>query len=82
MALTLDQKFELFSNFSSSVLHSPYNSFPNPKSRWKVQVNVVKPQELKLVCVEANEINGETMFYVRPRRKNSLLLIRFEKMYV
>ena len=46
-------------NFSSSVLYIPHNSFSYQKSRWKVQVNVVKPQELKMVCGESNEINGE-----------------------
>ena len=36
----------------------------------KVQVNVVTPRELNMVCGESNEINGE---------KNCLLLIRSEK---
>ena len=37
------------------------------------------PQELKMVCGELNEINGENMFCVGPLRKNCLLLIRTEK---
>ena len=36
------------------------------------------PQELKMVCGESNEINGEKLFCVGPLRKNCLLLIRTE----
>ena len=42
-------------NFSSSVLYISHNSFPFQKSWWKVQVNVVTPQELKIVCRESNK---------------------------
>ena len=57
-ALTLYQNLSYLGNFSSSVLHIPHNSFPCEKSCWKVQVNVLTPQELG-VCGESNEINGE-----------------------
>ena len=56
-------------NFSSSVQHIPHNSFPYQKSWWKVQVNVVTPQELG-VYGESNEIN---------REKNCFVFIRSEK---
>ena len=42
--------------FSSTYSH---NSFPYQKSWRKVQINVATPQELKMVCGESNEINGE-----------------------
>ena len=46
----------------------------------KVQVNVVTPQELNMVCGESNEINGEKNFFeFYCREKNCLLLIRSEK---
>ena len=51
--ICLDQKY--LGNFTSSVLHIPHNSFPNQKSRWKIQVHVVTSQELKIVCGESNE---------------------------
>ena len=54
----------------------PLNSFPYQKSRWKVQVNVMTPQELKMVCGESNEINGEKIILCL---KNCLLLISSEK---
>ena len=60
-----------------NIFHT--NSFPYQKSRWKVQVNVVTSQELKMVCGELNEINREKMFYVRSLRKKLLLLTRSEK---
>ena len=44
---------------SSPVLHIQHNSYPYQKSWWKVQANLVTPQELKMVCAESNEINGE-----------------------
>ena len=50
--------------------YSTQYSFPNQKSLWKVQVNVVTSQELKMVCGESNEINGEKKFYVGLLRKN------------
>ena len=54
-------------NFSSFVLHIPHNSFPYQKSWWKVKVNVVTPQELKMVFGELNEINGEKLFCIFER---------------
>ena len=46
----------------------------------KVQVNVVTPRELNMVCGESNEINGEkNCFEFYCREKNCLLLIRSEK---
>ena len=42
--LFLDQKLSYLGNFTSSVLYIPY--IPYQKSRWKVQVNVMTPQEL------------------------------------
>ena len=67
-------------NFNSSVLHIPHNNFPYQKSWWKVQVDVVTPQELKMVCGESYEINGEKIVLCRiTKKKNCLLLIRSEK---
>ena len=58
-ALTLDKNLNYSGNFSSSVLHIPYNSFPYQKSQCKVQIIIVTPLELKMACGESNEINGE-----------------------
>ena len=73
--MTLDLSY--LGSFSSSVLHIPHNSFLYQKSWWKVQVNmvnVVTPQELKIVCGKSNATNVEKkLFCVRP------LLIRPEK---
>ena len=46
-------------NFSSYVLHITHKSFPYKKSPWKVSVDVVTPQELKMVYGESNEINSD-----------------------
>ena len=65
--MTLDKKnLTYLGNFNSSVLHIPHNSFPYQKSRWKVQVILVTPQELKMVC-ESNKINGEKNGFVFDR---------------
>ena len=52
--LTLDQTLKLFRQLGSSVVHIPHNSFPYQKSQWKVYVNVVTPQELKMMGREKN----------------------------
>ena len=59
-------------SLTNSVLHIPHSSFPYQKSRWKVQVNVVTSQELKMVCGESSEIYGE---------KNVLCSIAKKKMF-
>ena len=68
-ALTLHKNLSYLSNFSS-MFCSTYStqlfhiaSFPYQKSQWKVQVNVVTPQELG-VCGESNEINGKKNWFV------------------
>ena len=69
------KNFSSLGNVTSSILHIPHNSFPYQKSWWKVQVNVLKPQELKIVYVESTEINGEKNCFVFDHRgKNCLLL--------
>ena len=45
-----------------------HNSFPYQKSWWKVQVNVVTPQELEVYGV-SNEINGEKNSFVLAAEK-------------
>ena len=80
-ALTLDNKCKLFRQF-------PHNSFRNKKSRWKIQVNVVTSQELKMVnvvtsqelkmvCGESNEKKMVKNFLCS--KKHCLLLIRSKK---
>ena len=44
---------------------------------------MVTPQELKILCGESNELNGEkTVLCPTTEKKNCLLLIRSEKLYV
>ena len=79
MPLTLDQKLKIFrqlQKFCSAYSRIAFYCHGGKKSRWKVQVNVVKPQKLKMVCGESNEINGKKMFCVRPLRKK---LLAFDK---
>ena len=60
----------------------PHNSFPYQNSQWKVQVrlNVVTPQELKMVCRESNEINFKKIVLRSiAEKKKCLLLVRYEK---
>ena len=45
--------------FGSSVLHIPHNSFPYQNLGWKVQVNMVISQELKILYGESNKIKDE-----------------------
>ena len=53
-----------------TVRHIPHNSFLRQKSQWKVQVNVVTLQELKMVCRESNEITGEKIIlYLTAKKK-------------
>ena len=59
MALTLHQKLKLFRQLQQFCFTYSINTFPYKKSWWKVQVNVVTPQELKMVHGESNEIKGE-----------------------
>ena len=70
-ALTLNQNFSYLGNFSSSV---PHNRFLYQKSWWKVQVNVLTPQELR-VCRESNEVNGEKNVLCSAAEKKKLLAL-------
>ena len=57
-ALTLDQTLKL-SNATSAVLFFIFLTIAFLIKHHGVKVNVVTPQELKMVCGESNEINGE-----------------------
>ena len=57
-ALTLDQTLKL-SNATSAVLFFIFHTIAFLIKNHGAKVNVVTPQELKMVRGEANEINGE-----------------------
>ena len=59
-SLTLGQKFKVI-YATSAVLFYIFHKNSDPYQHFfgKVQVNMVKPQELNMVFGESNEINGE-----------------------
>ena len=74
--MTLDQKFQLFrqlQQFCPTFFTHQTIALVIQIDLQKVQVNVVTPQELKLVCGESNEINCEQivnkLFCVQPLKK-------------